>query len=208
MGAQSLTGPDSKPLEVAQQRAVEKTAQEDEDSAEGSPIACILRAELGGPTKKRPTVTTIDKMRARYMEITKAVELMKEKYAEGANFRLPNDHPSALKGFLFKTEDIHRALRLKHTTINNDSKLFRYTRLRDDPSGKADKYVEDGSHGELFDKMSIKQWNQYLDDAKKEKENEERAKAREKARKRKHRQAKEGRKSKKRKGSKSDDEAA
>ncbi|KAF7346068.1 hypothetical protein MSAN_01832900 [Mycena sanguinolenta] len=194
IASQGLEGPKDKPLEVARQRAVAKTALEDEGTAQGSPIARVLREELGGPTNKRPPAFKIDKMRARYREYTDAIEVVTRKYADGANFRFPADHPSDLKGFLFKTEDVQNAMRLGHTTINNDSKFFRPTRLRDDHSGKAEAYFENNLHREIFDKMAVKEWNKYLDDAKAEKEALDRAEAREEERKRKRREEKEQKK--------------
>lgn len=109
------------------------------------------------------------------------------------------DHPNGFRGYGFQTKEIQQAMRIGHTTANTDDKLFRYSRLSDDHTGKATEYVEDNKHSKLFDEMSIAQWNNYLDDAKKEKEAEDRRQAREEERKRKRQQGKDEKK-KKRKG--------
>ncbi|KAJ6562728.1 hypothetical protein DFH09DRAFT_1082687 [Mycena vulgaris] len=178
-GAVNLTGPESKPLEVAQERLAAKTATED---AKKAPIVGFLRTELKGPARKRPTVRIIGEMLDRHKSYSDAVVWAKAHWSDGPNkFRVPENHDSIFKGMAFKTEDIQAAVRVKHTTANSDDKLFRSERLQDDATGKAEAYVEEGKHKKVFDGMSVKGWDMYLKKAKEDKEAEERSRAREEA---------------------------
>ncbi|KAJ7669427.1 hypothetical protein DFH06DRAFT_1375769 [Mycena polygramma] len=194
----NLTGPESKPLEVAQER---RTANDAKADAEDTPLVRFLRAKLEGPARKRPTLTKIGLMKARFLELKAATEKAKEAWGEGANFRVSNDSPE-FAGAHFKTQDILLAMRIMHTTAHNDKKLFKYARVSDDHTGKADAYVSDDKHCARFDNMTVNEWNTYLDNKKQEKEAEERDEARKQEKKRKRQQEKEEKKERKGKSSK------
>ncbi|KAJ7457311.1 hypothetical protein FB451DRAFT_1564189 [Mycena latifolia] len=181
-------GPDSKPIEVAQQRAASKQALKDADE---TPIIKFLRVSFDGPKQPRPQLKTVGQMLERYQQHEKSVKFATDHWSDGPNsFRVPLDHDSDFRGVRFGTKDILAALRMKNTSQNNDSHLFRLSRLRHDGSGQAEEWVDKPGTEELKKKfygMTIKQWNEYLDNAKEEKEEEERKQAREGQKKRKRR---------------------
>ncbi|KAJ7717883.1 hypothetical protein B0H16DRAFT_1740340 [Mycena metata] len=186
-GLQNLLGPESKPLELAQQRAAARIAQDDEQD---DPFVRFLRGILKGPAKKRPVLTKIKEMKARYRERIDATKDMKERWGDGANFLVPEDNTTGFAGYRFQTKQIQLALRINHTTAHNDDKLFRYTTLRDDHTGKAEAYVEEDQHAKLFDSMSVADWRKYFEDAKRDKERSDRREAEQEDRKRKRKEEK------------------
>ncbi|KAJ7447895.1 hypothetical protein B0H11DRAFT_2334019 [Mycena galericulata] len=166
----NLEGPESKPLEVARERAEINQAVTDKPE---DPLIPFLRRILEGPKTKPPTAKTIGVMVARYHSYNKAEAWMKDNWADGANFRVPHDYDSDFRGRAFKTEHIQLAMRLKHTTHYNDDLIFRESRLRDDPSGEAVEWVEKPEKERLkkkFAGMSRSEWNTYLDKAKADEE--------------------------------------
>ncbi|KAJ7439574.1 hypothetical protein FB451DRAFT_1569867 [Mycena latifolia] len=190
-----LMGPESKPLEIAKARETARAALED---AEEQPMVRYLRKKLNGPARKGPAINKIGDMLQRHKRLAEAMKWVKENWSNGPNkYCIPDDDDSAFKGMTFKAEHVQAAMRIRHTTANTDDKLFRYQRLRDDHTHKAEAYVEDGLHKALFDGMSIKEWDEYFDRAKVAKEAEEQKAAREEERKRKRAREEKGEKKEK-----------
>ncbi|KAJ7691420.1 hypothetical protein B0H17DRAFT_1286359 [Mycena rosella] len=189
-------GPQSRPLDVARERAASNQAAKD---AEELPLIRFLRTILAGPALPRPAVSTVGEMLTRYLQATNVLKRLKETWSDGPNsFRVPEDYEddqfSRFRGFKFGTSEVLKALRIGHTTHNNDSRLFRLARLRDDSTGRAEEWVDKPGTEKLdkkFGAMSIKEWESYLDKKKEKGKEEEKRQAKDALKKRKREKGKE-----------------